>query len=381
MRFALALSLTLVLAPAAFAQATEQPQAATPPTLAEVRAEMDIPSRSPELRGQRDSVGFASTARQMARVWELSATPPVPDSLGPLPPPGVVAVVCPHDDYLYAGRVYRRVLPLVTARTVVLLGVFHKHRRFDARDRLVLDGYRAWRTPDGPARVSVLREALIGHLLPDDHVRSNAMHDSEHSLEAVAYWLRHMRPDLEIVPILVPAAGLDRLNELAGRLAGALASAMEVRDLRLGRDVAIVVSTDGVHYGTDFGYVPYGEGGQAAYEQAVARDRELLAGPLSGTVTPKKIRALYESFVDPENPDQYRLTWCGRFSVPFGMMLLRHLARLSGPVSGWPVAYATSVGAPPLPVRDVGLGATAPASLQHFVSYPAVAYTFGKRKK
>ena len=112
----------------------------------------------------------------------------------------------------------------------------------------------------------------------------------------------------------------------------------------------------------------------------MARDRELLAGPLSGTVTPKKIRALYESFVDPENPDEYRLTWCGRFSVPFGMLLLRHLARMSGPVTGWPVAYATSVGAPELPVHDVGLGATAPASLQHFVSYPAVAYTFGKRK-
>ena len=32
-------------------------------------------------------------------------------------------------------------------------------------------------------------------------------------------------------------------------------------------------------------------------------------------------------------------------------------------------------------MRDLGLGATAPANLYHFVSYPAVAFTFGGRKR
>ena len=108
------------------------------------------------------------------------------------------------------------------------------------------------------------------------------MHDSEHSLEALVYWLKHARPDVEIVPIIVPAARLDRLSTLASRLAGALAATMEARDLKLGRDVAIAISTDGVHYGTDFKYVPYGDGGPEAYERATAKDRELLKGPLSG---------------------------------------------------------------------------------------------------
>ena len=381
MRFVLALALTLAAASSAFAQAAPQPAATTPPTLAEVRAEMDIPSLSLDLRGQRDSVGFASTAAQMAKVWELSALPPAPDSLGPLPAPGVVGVLCPHDDYLYAGRVYRRVLPLVTARTVVLVGVFHKYRRFGEHDRLVFDKYRAWRTPDGPARVSGLREDLIAHLLPNDFVQSAAMHDSEHSLEALVYWLKHARPDVEIVPIIVPAAGFGRLNTLASRLAGALTAVMEARDLQLGRDVAIAISTDGVHYGADFKYVPYGDGGPEAYEKATAKDRALLKGPLNGTLTPKKIRTLYGEFVDPKDPDTYRLTWCGRFSVPLGLMLLEYLSRLPGPFTAWPVAYATSVSAPELPVREVGLGATAPASQEHFVSYPAVAFTYGGRKR
>jgi MEMO1 family protein len=381
MRFALALALTLATASSAHAQAAPQPAATTPPTLAEVRAEMDIPSLSLDLRGQRDSVGFASTAAQMAAVWDLSAAPPAPDSLGPLPAPGVVGVLCPHDDYLYAGRVYRRVLPLVTARTVVLVGVFHKYRRFGEHDRLVFDRYRAWRTPDGPARVSGLREDIVAHLLPADFVQSTAMHDSEHSLEALVYWLKHARPDLEIVPIIVPAAPPERLNVLAGRLAGALAAAMEARDLKLGRDVAIAISTDGVHYGTDFKYVPYGDGGPDAYAQATTKDRQLLKGPLSGPLTPAKIRALAAEFTDPKDPDTYRLTWCGRFSVPLGLQLLEYLSRLPGSFTSWPVAYATSVSAPELPVRDLGMGATAPANLHHFVSYPAVAFTYGARKR
>lgn len=381
MRLALALALMLAAAPSAFAQAAAQPAAPKPPTLAEVRAGMDIPSASLDLRGQRDSVGFASTAAQMAKVWELSALPPPPDSLGPVPRAGVAGVLCPHDDYLYAGRVYRRVLPLVTARTVVLVGVFHKYRAFGEHDRLVFDKYRAWRTPDGPARVSGLREDILAHLLPDDFVQSAAMHDSEHSLEALVYWLKHARPDLEIVPIIVPAARLDRLNTLASRLAGALAATMEARDLKLGRDVAIVVSSDGVHYGADFKYVPYGDGGPEAYERATAKDRELLEGPLSGPLTTAKIRALSTEFVDPKDPDTYRLTWCGRFSVPLGLLLLEYLSRMPGGLTSRPVAYATSVSAPELPVREFGLGATAPANLHHFVSYPAVAFTFGPRKR
>jgi hypothetical protein len=56
------------------------------------------------------------------------------------------------------------------------------------------------------------------------------------------------------------------------------------------------------------------------------------------------------------------------------------MSRDLGPLTGHPLAYATSVGWPELPVRDLGLGATAPASLYHFVSYPAVAFTLGRAK-
>ncbi len=371
----------LLLAPAlAAAQAALQPPGPAP-SLAEVRAGMAIPSTD-SVRGQLDGVGYARTAEQMARVWELSERPPAPGSFGPLPAPGLLGAICPHDDYLYAGRVYRRIVPLVTARTVVLVGVFHRYRRFGARDRLIFDPYRAWRSPDGEIPVSPLRQAVLSRLAPGDAVQDAAMHDSEHSVEAIAYWLRHQRADLEILPLLVPAMPTERMEALAGRAGAALAEAMRARGLALGRDVAVVVSSDGVHYGADFAHVPFGEGGVEAYGRAMAVDRALLQGPLAGPVSAAKAEAFSAACVDPADPDRYRLTWCGRFSVPFGLLLLEATARALGqpPPVGIPVALSASVDVPELPLRAIGLGPTAPASLYHFVSHPAVAFVAGGRQ-
>ncbi len=97
------------------------------PTHDEVRKDMGAPSIG-EVRGQRDTIGFATTPEAMARVWELSAQGPAPEAFGHKVAPGVLGVIGPHDDYIYAGRVYREVFPLVTAKTVVIVGVFHRSR-------------------------------------------------------------------------------------------------------------------------------------------------------------------------------------------------------------------------------------------------------------
>jgi MEMO1 family protein len=268
------------------------------------------------------------------------------------------------------------VLPLIKAPRVILVGVFHRYRRLGIRDRLVFDPYRAWRTPDGPVPVSGLREDLLSRLPAGDFIQDAASHDSEHSLEAEVFWLRHINPDLEIVPIIVPAASFERLGEMAVHLGDALADICRQKDWLLGRDVALVISSDGVHYGADFKYTPFGDGGVEAYTRAVAQDRNLLLGPLGGSVTRETVRGLLSTFVDPDNPDQYRLTWCGRFALPFGLLFLNRAAGAlrQGVPTGRPVAYATSVGAPELPLREIGLNETAPANLYHFVGLPAAAF-------
>jgi AmmeMemoRadiSam system protein B len=344
------------------------------PTLAEARAGMVVPSHG-DVRGRLDSTGYALRASQMAKVWELSASAPAPDSFGAVPAPGVAAVICPHDDFAFAGRVYRRVLPLVTARTVIVMGVFHAYRRFGEHDRIVFDPYREWTAPDGPVPVSPLRDALLARMPRADWVQDTTAHDFEHSLEPLVCWLKHVNPQVTIVPVIVPASHFDRLQEIADHLGSALQAEMSQRHWQLGRDVAIAISADGIHYGPDFHQEAFGTGGLEAYTRAVEKDHGLLTGPLSGPLTTEKIRAVYETFVDPDEPDVYRWTWCGRFSVPLGLLTLQRLTRDHGGATGHAVAYGTSVGWPELGLRDTGMSPTSPSNLYHFVGYPGVAFT------
>jgi AmmeMemoRadiSam system protein B len=332
------------------------------------------------VRGQRDMVGYATTAKAMAQVWELSAQGPAAESFGEKASPGVLGVIGPHDDYVYAARVYREVFPLVTARTVVVVGVFHRYRRFEARDRLVFDSYRAWSAPDGEIRVSALRDELIAALPKDMAVKDDAAHDSEHSIEGIAYFLKHARPDVEIVPVIVPVASIERLADMASRLGEALGASMKKRHWELGRDVAIVISADGTHYGEDFQFTPYGAGGASAFHKAVDDDRKLMRETLGGLFNAEKARAFYATVVDPANPDQYRRTWCGRFSVTLGTLLIGETAKQMGlsPPRTLPLALGVSVDTPELAVRDLGVGPTAPANLYHFVTHPALAFVPGR---
>jgi AmmeMemoRadiSam system protein B len=374
-------ALLILLAPSlALAQAAVYPVGGGRPSLAEARKEMGIPSTD-ELRGQLDNVGYASKPEAMAKVWELSAQPPAPLALGPRPPAGVAGLIGPHDDYVYAARVDRKIYPLVTAKTVVLIGVFHRYRRFGAHDQMIFDSYRAWHAPDGEIAVSSLRDELVAALPKDEAVKDAAAHDAEHSVEAIAYFLKHARPDVEIVPILIPAASFARLSSMATHLGGALAAAMKKRKWLLGRDVAIVLSTDGTHYGSDFQYTPYGAGGVEAFQKAMAADRALVEGTLAGPLAADKAQKFFAAVVNPDKPDEYRMPWCGRFSIPFGLMFLGETAKRLGlgVLRGLPLTLGVSVDTPELKIRDVGVAPTAPANLYHFVTQPGVAFVTEKR--
>jgi AmmeMemoRadiSam system protein B len=376
-RLALPILLALAGATAARAQTTT-PLVGYRPPADSVRSAMAVPS-SGDVRGRIDSTGYALHASQMALVWERSGLPPAPDSLGPPPPAGVAAVICPHDDFSLAGRVYRRMIPLVTAKTVVVIGVFHGYWRFGERDRLVFDDFKAWTAADGVVPVSPLREALLARLPRADWTQDRTEQEYEHSVEPLVCWLRHVNPGVEIVPVIVPAARFERLQELGDHLGAALAAECAARGWVVGRDLALAISADGIHYGPDFHQLTFGEGGLAAYEAATAKDRGLLTGPLAGPLTAAKLRTLYGTFVDAEHPDTYRWTWCGRFSIPLGLLTLERLARDSGGATGWPVAYATSISTPELGLRDAGLAPTAPTNLYHFVGYPGAAFTLARR--
>jgi AmmeMemoRadiSam system protein B len=349
------------------------------PTREEILKEMAIPSTE-KTRGQKDGIGYAKTKEQMDEIYKLSEAPPSPLIFGNQQPQKAVAVIVPHDDYVYAGRVYRQLIPLIKAKTVFIIGPLHRWKDFKITNKIVLDSYESWRTPDGDVKVSKVRDLIIKTLPSTMFVQDNTAIDSEHSIEGPLYFLKHSNKDVEIVPILVPVIDFETMSEILNQILSVLSPQFEFGKLKIGDDIGFVISADAVHYGKDFNYTPYGEGGIKAYSDAVDEDRKIITELLSKSVTEKRIRAIFQRFQDLYAPEKSNITWCGRISIPFGLSLSSNLLRgVHGKSNkgltlyGYPLAYSTSIGSPTLPSKT-GLATTAPANLYHFVGYPGIYY-------
>jgi AmmeMemoRadiSam system protein B len=338
------------------------------------------------MRGQMDAVGYVTTAAQMDSVlvqsWRLAAAreKELEAAHGWSGDTAFSAAVCPHDDYYYASRLYALVTPHIRAKTVIIFGVFHKARAFECRDKLVFDSFERWRGPYGPVVVSPIRNELIARLPKNDIVVDNDMQMVEHSVEGIVPWLQANNRDVEIVSILVPYMDWETMERLSGEVSAAVAAVMKQRGWMLGRDVAIVASSDAVHYGdagwggvshADFGTGPDG------YEKAVSRDRKLAQSKLTGTVREPSLREFLYTCVDKKDVTQYKLTWCGRFSVPFGLSVASRVneALTGRNLEGTLLDYGTSLSEVSLDLDAIpGLGTTAPNNLHHWVGYPAIGY-------
>lgn len=352
---------------------------ASAPSREEILKEMAIPSTE-TVRGQKDGIGYAKTKEQMEEIYNLSLETPSPNVFGEEPSSSAFCVIVPHDDYLYAGRVYRQLLPMIKAKTVFIIGPLHRWRDFDIKNKIVLDGYSSWRTPDGEAKVSKLRDLILRGLPENIFVQNNTAFDSEHSIEGPLFFLKHANKDVEIVPILVTPMDYQTMKDIIDNLITVVGTYMEFNKLFVGDDIAFVISADAVHYGKDFNYTPYGDGGCEAYQKAVDEDKSIIVDLLSKSVTENRVKAIFERFQDLYQPEKSKITWCGRFSIPFGLSLGSNLFRITNARDykarafyGYPLSYSTSIGAPALPSKS-GLGTTAPSNLYHFVGYPGVYY-------
>ena len=332
-----------------------------------------------------DSVGFATTARQMDSVMNRIFTIQGQKILNSWKQNKVVkstmwkTVICPHDDYCYAGWLYPVVLRNIKAATVILVGVAHKAKKFGLEDKIIFDDFDQWAEPYGPVSVSVLREKIMNRLPSSTYVVHDSMHAAEHSLEAIIPVLQYYNRNVEIVPILVPYMSFDKMTGLSSSLARALTQVMQDQSLEWRRDIAIVISTDAVHYGDEeWGgqdYAPYGCD-STGYRAALAHEHEIISGCLLGSLSTEKIRRFTQYTVQDTNYHTYKWTWCGRYSVPFGLLLSINLEQNlhTSPMRGLLLGYGNSIMQPPIPVQDLGMGKTAVADLHHWVGYAAIGY-------
>jgi AmmeMemoRadiSam system protein B len=348
------------------------------------------PPAGPAAGGSRvrqpfDPVGYTHTAEGIeaviadarAREAELAAAGGTAGAVDDATP--FAGVIAPHDDYLYAAQVYVHILGHVRARHVVLFGVAHHARDFpETEGKLVFDSFDAWHGPYGDVPISPLRRELFEALPDGDKLVSDEVQAGEHSLEALVPFLQHEVRDVALVPILVPYMSWERLVALAGKTADALAESLRGHGWSLGTDVAIVISSDAVHYGDrDWGGRNHDEFGVngAAYDQAVARDLALIDQDLVGEIGQPRLEALYRALVQ-DDFHEYRITWCGRFSIPFGLTVLARTASALGrPVpQGVLLRYGTTLDPGRSDPGVPSLGVTAPANLHHWVGFAALGY-------
>lgn len=319
-----------------------------------------------------DTVGFAQYDWQMDSVLKRMNCQENTDKAWKV-------AISPHDDYAYVGDLYPKVLNGIKAKTIILFGVAHKARNFDLENKLIFDSFDAWSEPYGNVKVSSLRNKLISKLPDSLYVVHNEMQSVEHSLEAIIPFLQHNNHDIEIIPILVPYMSYNKMQQIVKPLAKALKNIMIKKGLTWGKDLAIVISTDAVHYGDeDWGgknYAPYGTD-SVGLLQARNHEMEIINTCLVDELTQEKIQEFINYTVQELDYKEYKWTWCGRYSVPFGLLTSFELEKEIKNVGlkGTLVGYANSIDHQSLKVNDLKMGTTAPANNHHWVGYAAVGY-------
>jgi len=340
------------------------------------------------VRPQKDPVGFAVDWGDMVEVASLALAK---EDLPPLDDTGSIvhsgdattwtAAILPHDDYVYAGPTAVHVLPGLRAARWIVFGVCHACRRIGVRDRLIFDDYERWKVAGVEFAVDrELREEILERLDPSVAFVDRERHRQEHSIEALLPWTRLAVGDFRFVPILVPGMEFSRMDSLSSRLAQVLAEVCRRRNWIPGRDLGILISADAVHYGCEGwggrGYDAFGcnaEGHAAAVAQDLTLARATLCGPLTRWGPASFARLVWDN-KHPEYP--YKITWCGLYSIPFGLLTARALVEDLGqaPLAGTLLRYGDSVSDGRLPVESPRLGVTAPNTLKHWVGYASVGY-------
>ncbi len=293
-------------------------------------------------------------------------------------PEGLVAAITPHDDYLYAGRVYYPLYKILRAKEVVIFGVTHGTVRKeigDPHEILILDEFKQWPGLSEPMTISGLREYLKERLDKKLYAVNNKAQTIEHSIEAQVPWLQYFNPGVKITPIMVTGMPFEKMDEVSGKVAEIIAAYMKDKGLVAGKDIFFLISSDGNHYGQDFNNSPFGEG-EPAWSAARALDQRIIRDCLTGVMDKGKVEGLTKELWGKTYLDYKNTYWCGKYSVPFGLLATEKIINLTmnKKISGMLFRYSDTYSEGALPVRKTGMGTTAPFSLRHWVSFCSIGY-------
>jgi AmmeMemoRadiSam system protein B len=327
-----------------------------------------------DIRPIRDDIGFCWEPQQIERLIDFLKTTDKED----LTFSNMVAGISPHDDYLYAGRVFYPLFKNIKAKEVVIFGVTHSTVRKkigDPQNKLIFDEYDLWKGPYQKVRISKLREFLKTHLKKEHVIISNEAHRLEHSIEAFIPFLQYFNRDIAITPIMVTGMPLPLMDTISGELSRLISEYIKKNHLKIGSDILFLISADANHYGKAFDNVVFGED-QMAHQRGTDSDLMITNQFLTGEITQKKISGLTGKLWGKTYKDYSDRVWCGKFSIPFGLLTITKVIKniYQKDLYGKLIIYTDSYTEGVLPIKKPGYGITAPFSLKHWVGFFSSVY-------
>jgi len=322
------------------------------------------------IRDIRDNTGYFWNKVQMARLINYLKKQDKKDNLKKK----MIAGISPHDDYLYAAKVYYKLFKNIKAKEVVIFGVTHSAPRKSLNNKdgfLIFDDFKNWKGILKPIEISPLREELIKNLPKADYIINKQAHMLEHSIEGMLPFLQYYNKDIKITPIMVTGMEFEKMKKVSSNLSLIISKYIKKNKLTLGKDIFFLISSDSNHYGKDFNNTIFGTG-EKAHTDAVKFDIKTVKKYLTGLISEVNIFGLTRRLWGKTYKDSGKTLWCGRYSIPFGMLTVLNIKDKLFPkkiLNGQLLKYSDSYSNGVIPLKKTGYGITAPFSLEHWVGY------------
>jgi len=324
---------------------------------------------SQEVRPVRDDVGYCWQSNQLDLFINWLDENSDSDNFKS---DNLIAGISPHDDYLYAGKIYYPLYKLIQAKEVVIFGVTHGTVRKeigDPKNIIILDEFDKWKGPYKDVEISPLRNKIKQLLNPEYYIVNSKAQSLEHSIEGLIPFLQHYNREVKITPIMVTAMSFERMDSIGVQLSEIISTYAKENNLKLGVDIFFLISNDANHYGEDFDNLPYGMS-EEAHNVATTNDKRIANKIFNGFLTKDKLRSFTgdlwpETGVSKECP-----LWCGRYSIVFGLLTVDKIVKGMGKkLDGKVFKYSDTFTEGVLPFKGSKMGITAPFSLKHWCGF------------
>ena len=157
----------------------------------------------------------------------------------------IIALILPHAGYQYSGQTAACALKVINRKykRVVVIGPTHY---MPMEEMLSVPRATHYETPLG--QVPLDTEFIDKLLKYPMFANLPRAHKYEHSVQIEIPLLQHVQQDFMLVPIVAGRCSLETINKVSSILKGLVDA-----------ETLVIASSDFVHYGTNFGYVPFKE--------------------------------------------------------------------------------------------------------------------------